>query len=151
MQMRRSLVLHGTTLLIGALVASFCTVAFAQSEQAPKPESVTPPVAAPGGTKGGYKPDIRKRVRAGELHACVTAAVSKAHAQPRLMFQNHCDVQVNVSLCVRVVGQDKAYFLILMGRKSEAQQSLWIEAGARYSYKYNSCEKPYCTPPEPDC
>jgi hypothetical protein len=132
----RQLALVSAALLLGALTAG---------AYAAPPETKTDP------PRSGYKDDVRRRVRAGELHDCVTDFVSQSHAQPRLVFHNHCDAQVNVSLCVRVAGQDRAYFLLLMGRKSEAQQMLWIEPGARYSYKYNACEKPYCTPPEPDC
>jgi hypothetical protein len=97
------------------------------------------------------KADIRKLVKEGKMNACVTDEATRVANQPRLVFHNTCDVQVNVSLCVRVQGQPKSYFLILMSKKSEAQQVLWIADGVHYDYLYNSCDKPYCTPPEADC
>jgi hypothetical protein len=101
--------------------------------------------------QSGDKVNIREQVKAGRLNKCITDSLTSGGSHPRLAFHNHCDGQVNVSLCVRVAGEPRAYFLILMSGRSDAQQMLWIPDDASFRYKYNSCERLYCTPPEADC
>lgn len=143
-------------------VATFCgksllaltltlACAYPVSSQTAPADDATAKVAAVDKTDQDYKANVRRLVKEGKLNACVTDKATVVADRPRLVFHNNCDAQVNVSLCVRVEGEPRSYFLILMSKRSEAQQVLWIEDGVRYEYKYNSCDKPYCTPPEADC
>lgn len=108
-------------------------------------------IAQSAAPQSGDRLNIREQVKAGRLNKCITDASAPEPSQPRLLFRNHCDGQVNVSLCVRVANEPRAYYLILMAGRSDAQQMLWIPDGAAYRYKFNSCDRPYCTPPEADC
>jgi hypothetical protein len=89
---------------------------------------------------------IRERVRAGELHVCVTDALTDADSHPVITFHNHCARQVNVMLCVHVPGHVPVYYLIL-----QVPHRLWITEGRAFSYRYNACDRPYCTPPRSEC
>jgi hypothetical protein len=67
------------------------------------------------------------------------------------VFRNGCDRQVNVMLCVHVSGQSLAYYLLLVGNHAEARQRLEQMNGRKFEYKYNACDRPYCTPPNSQC
>jgi hypothetical protein len=94
---------------------------------------------------------IRERVRAGELHVCVTDALTDADSQPVITFHNHCARQVNVMLCVHVPGHVPVYYLILLDSVAQVPHRLWITEGRAFGYRYNACDRPYCTPPRSEC
>jgi hypothetical protein len=95
--------------------------------------------------------DIRDKVRAGKLHSCISDSQPDTSSQPVLVFINNCDRQANLMLCVRFEAAPKAYYLILIGANGEARQRFWDANGRSFQYKFNSCDRPYCTPPKPEC
>jgi hypothetical protein len=94
---------------------------------------------------------LREQVRTGALHRCVSEAVTDIESQPLITFQNHCDRQVNVMLCVNVPGQPRAYYLVLLGSMTKVHHRLWSTDGNPFAYTYNACDRPYCTPPRSEC
>jgi hypothetical protein len=94
---------------------------------------------------------LRERVKAGALRPCVTESVSDRDSQPVITFENHCTRQANVMLCVSVAGQPMAQYLLLLDPRSKARHRIWMDAGVPFQYNYNSCDRPYCTPPRSEC
>jgi hypothetical protein len=94
---------------------------------------------------------LRERIKAGALRPCVTETVSDRDSQPVITFENHCPRQANVMLCVSVSGQPAAQYLLLINARSQARHRIWIESGVPFQYNYNSCDRPYCTPPHSQC
>ncbi len=52
---------------------------------------------------------------------------------------------------MRVEGQAKSYFLLLIDSLSKARQRLTTHGAPKFQYRYNSCSGPYCSPPESEC
>jgi hypothetical protein len=94
--------------------------------------------------------ELRRKVKEGRLDRCVTDTVFSPAPDPVLVFQNHCDMLVNVTLCVKPDGEEKAYYMLLLRPQSQARHRLWMQS-ATFEYKYNSCEKSHCSAPEPEC
>jgi hypothetical protein len=95
--------------------------------------------------------EIRAKAKAGALHPCVSETVTDLESQPVITFENHCTHQANVMLCVSVSGQQVAQYLLLVGGASKVNHRLWITGGNPFRYSYNSCDRPYCTPPRSEC
>jgi hypothetical protein len=95
--------------------------------------------------------NLRARVKAGALRPCVTESVSDRDSQPVITFENHCARQANVMLCVSVSGRPAAQYLLLIDARSKARHRIWIDTGVPFQYNYNSCDRPYCTPPRSEC
>jgi hypothetical protein len=118
---------------------------------------LVPPEALSQGTELTVIPkaeaagNVRAKVRAGELHVCVSETVTDLDSQPVIAFQNHCQRQVNVMLCVQVPAQPTAYYLILIERNARVRHRLWSTDGKAFNYTYNACDRPYCTPPRSEC
>ncbi len=94
---------------------------------------------------------VRDKVRAGALRPCVAETVTDRESQPVITLQNRCARQVNVMLCVNVPGRPVAHYLLLINAGSKAQHRIWIDDGEPFRYNYNSCDRPYCTPPRSEC
>jgi hypothetical protein len=94
---------------------------------------------------------LRERIKAGALRPCVTESVSDRDSQPVITFENHCARQANVMLCVSVSGLSVAQYLLLLDPRSKARHRIWIDPGVPFHYNYNSCDRPYCTPPRSQC
>jgi hypothetical protein len=95
--------------------------------------------------------NLRERIKAGALRPCVTESVSDRDSQPVITLENHCARQANVMLCVSVSGRPAAQYLLLIDARSKARHRIWIDTGVPFQYNYNSCDRPYCTPPRSEC
>lgn len=95
--------------------------------------------------------EIRAKAKAGKLRPCVSESVTDLDSQPVITLRNHCSRQANVMLCVNVPGRPVAQYLLLVSSNSEVRHRLWITDGLPLRYNYNSCDRPYCTPPRSEC
>lgn len=97
---------------------------------------------------------VQKLAHEGKIGAgaCITDSIVKSGIEPTILFRNSCDHQVNVQLCARLSGESSpSYFLIILQARTETRHRLWLKSGQTFHYTYNSCGRPYCTPPNSDC
>jgi len=97
---------------------------------------------------------VQKLAHEGKIGAgtCITDSVVKSGSEPTILFRNSCYHQVNVQLCARPSGEPRpSYFLIILQGQTETRHRLWLKSGQTFHYTYNSCGRPYCTPPNSDC
>jgi hypothetical protein len=111
-------------------------------------------VSAPGHSGTPTRDEVQKLAHEGKIGAgdCIADSVVKSGDEPTILFRNSCDYQVNVQLCARKSGDTgPSYFLIILQGRTETRHRLWLKSGQTFHYTYNSCGRPYCTPPNSDC
>jgi len=120
---------------------------------APAAAALAPSFVTQAGEKQG-NPDaaeVRAKVKAGELRPCVSETVTDADSQPVIAFQNDCTHQANVMLCVNVPGKEPVHYMLLIASRSKVLHRLWNTDGKPFTYNFNVCDRPYCTPPASEC
>ena len=95
--------------------------------------------------------EVRAKVKAGALRPCVSETITDAQSQSVIAFENHCTHQANVMLCVNVPGKEPVHYMLLIGSGSKVLHRLWNTDGKPFTYNFNVCDRPYCTPPASEC
>lgn len=144
--------------ILAALPLAWSQVSHAQDAQrdAAEPQdrsslSIDPHDGNAPASKAVNKADIRALARAGKLNACVTDSVEISDSQPVIVLTNHCDHTVHVMLCTHAAGGQRVQVPMFLRSGTEARHRLPIDSSRKFNYLYNTCERPYCTPPEAEC
>lgn len=100
--------------------------------------------------EGQEDASLRELIKQGKLRTCITDTIELPAPNPLLVFKNECDQTVHVTLCVRVPGEKRAYYVVRVRPHAEARHRLMMKQG-EFVYSYNTCTQPYCSAPEPQC